>query len=47
MISLLQIYNDYYSMVSMGCPLVILLTMLAHYKFEWRLSQKVKPNEKK
>ena len=47
MISLLQIYNDYYNTVSMGCPMVKMLTMLAHYKFEWSLSQKVKPNEKK
>ena len=47
MISLLQIYNDYYNTVSMGCPMVKILTMLAHYKFEWSLSQKVKPNEKK
>ena len=31
MISLLQIYNDYYNTVSMGCPLVKMLTMLAHY----------------
>ena len=46
MISLLQIYNDFYNTVSMGCPLVKMLTVLAHYKFEWSLSQKVKPNEK-
>ena len=47
MISLLQIYNDYYNTASMRCPLVKMLIMLAHYKFEWSLSQKVKPNEKK
>ena len=46
MISLLQNYNDYYNTVSMECPLVKMLTMLAHYKFERSLSQKVKPNEK-
>ena len=47
MISSLKIYNDYYNTVSMGCPLVKMLTMLAHYKFEWSLSPKVKPNGKK
>ena len=29
---MLQIYNDYYNTVSMGCPLVKMVTMLAHYR---------------
>ena len=42
MISLLQIYNDYYDTVRMGCPLAKMLTMLTQYKFKWLLSLKIR-----
>ena len=42
MISLLQIYNDYYNTVRIECPFAKMLTMLTQYKFKWLLSLKIR-----